>query len=64
MPYYDYKTINYDKTVTVWHPIDTNVEIWGQVCFLAQVPLGTIPYDEPVQKCFCLLYTSDAADEV
>ena len=51
MPYYDYKTINYDKTVTVWHPIDTNVEIWGQVCFLAQVPLGTIPYDEPVQKC-------------
>ena len=50
MPYYDYKTVNFDKIVTVWHPVDTDVEIWGQVCFLAQVPLGSIPYDEPVQK--------------
>ncbi len=50
MPYYDYKAVNFDKIVTVWHPVDTDVEIWGQVCFLAQVPMGSIPYDEPVQK--------------
>ena len=41
MPYYDYKTINYDKTVTVWHPIDTNVEIWGQAVSYTHLTLPT-----------------------
>ena len=50
MPYYDYKTINFDKTVTVWHPIDTNVEIWGQSVYNPS-STKTIPYDEPVRKC-------------
>ena len=50
MPYYDYKTINYDKTVTVWHPIDTNVEIWGQVC-TAQVPWVQYLMMSQYRKC-------------
>ena len=50
MPYYEYKTKNSDKLVRVCHPVDTEIEIWGQLCFVAQIPLGKIPYDEPVQK--------------
>ncbi len=50
MPNYDYKTKNFDKVVNVRHPVDMEVEIWGQVCFLAQISLGEIPYDEPVYK--------------
>ncbi len=50
MPYYEYKTKNFDMVLKVSHPLDTEIEIWGQLCFIAQIPLGEIPYDEPVKK--------------
>ena len=40
MPVYEYYCETNDRTVEVAHPMGVNLEIWGEVCYAAQIPLG------------------------
>lgn len=50
MPAYDYFCEANGTTVEVMHPIDVLLKTWGEVCFVAQVPLGDTDPLAPVQK--------------
>lgn len=50
MPAYDYFCEANGRTVEVTHPIDVLLKTWGEVCFVAQVPLGDTDPLAPVQK--------------
>jgi hypothetical protein len=39
MPVYEYYCEDNDKIVEVSHPLDTKLETWGELCFVAQIPL-------------------------
>ena len=40
MPVYDYYCEANGQTVEVTHPMDAELRIWGEVCYVAQIPLG------------------------
>ncbi|MCP5149307.1 MAG: zinc ribbon domain-containing protein [Chromatiales bacterium] len=40
MPAYDYHCDANGRTVEVTHPIDVTLRFWGEVCYVAQIPLG------------------------
>lgn len=40
MPVYDYFCEANGRTVEVMHPLDVDLRIWGEVCYVAQIPLG------------------------
>ncbi len=40
MPNYDYYCESNGETVEVRHPIDVKLSTWGELCFVAQHPLG------------------------
>ena len=40
MPVYDYHCERNGRTVQVSHPLGTELTIWGEVCYAAQIPLG------------------------
>ena len=50
MPTYDYYCEANDKTVEVYHDINTRLKTWGEVCFTAQIPIGDTDFMAPVRK--------------
>ena len=40
MPVYEYHCDANGRTVEVTHPLGTDLQIWGEVCYAAQIPLG------------------------
>ena len=50
MPRYDYYCEANGKTVEVVHPMDATLSMWGEVCFVAQIPLGDTDPEAPVRR--------------
>ena len=50
MPVYEYYCEANDRTVEVVHPVATKLGIWGEVCFVAQIPLGDTDPEAPVRR--------------
>jgi hypothetical protein len=50
MPVYDYHCEANGQTVEVTHPVDVELRIWGEVCYVAQVPLGETDPAAPVHR--------------
>ena len=50
MPRYDYYCEANDKTVEVYHGINTKLTTWGELCFAAQIPLGDTDVLAPIRK--------------
>ena len=50
MPFYDYHCADNGATVEVFHSFKDKVETWGQVCRLAEIPLGDTPPESLVKK--------------
>ena len=50
MPAYDYFCEANGRTVEVTHTIDATLKTWGEVCYVAQIPLGDTDPVTPVQK--------------
>lgn len=50
MPFYDYYCEENNKTVEVLHPSDITLEFWGELCFVAQIPLEDIHPETPIKK--------------
>jgi len=50
MPTYEYFCAANDERVEALHRIDEKVETWGQLCRVADRPLGATPADAPVVK--------------
>lgn len=40
MPIYDYFCEANQLTVEVQHPMNTTLRTWGEICYVAQIPLG------------------------
>ena len=40
MPVYDYKCDDNGRTVEVQHTMEKTLKTWGELCFVAQIPLG------------------------
>ncbi len=52
MPVYDYYCETNGRTVELSHPIDTELCIWGQICYVAGIPLGNTDPAAPVYRVF------------
>ena len=52
MPVYEYRCEENGQTVDVSHPMDVLLHTWGEVCYVAQIPLGDTPPQSPVKKVF------------
>ena len=50
MPVYDYFCEANGRTVEVSHPLDADLSIWGEVCYVAQIPLGDTDPTAPVRR--------------
>lgn len=50
MPTYDYFCETNGRTVEAIHPISVTLKTWGEVCYVAQLPLGDTDPLAPVQK--------------
>jgi hypothetical protein len=50
MPVYDYFCEANHRTVEVTHPLGTDLRIWGEVCYAAQIPLGDTDPLAPVRR--------------
>lgn len=50
MPAYDYFCEANGRTVEVVHTINATLKSWGEVCYVAQIPLGDTDPLAPVQK--------------
>ena len=50
MPTYDYYCEANGHTVEVSHTAKTSLKTWGDVCFVAQIPLGDTDPLAPVRK--------------
>ncbi len=50
MPVYDYKCDENDRTVEVQHTMEKTLKTWGELCFVAQTPLGDTDPMAPVKK--------------
>ncbi len=48
MPKYNYLCKKNSKTIQVTHDINTKLKTWGEVCFVAQIPLGDTDVSAPV----------------
>ena len=49
MPNYDYFCEANAKTIAVHHDINTKLKTWGEICFVAQIPLGDTDVLAPVR---------------
>lgn len=58
MPLYDYYCDDNQITVEVDHPMTTRLSTWGEVCFVAQIPLGETDPLAPVRKVIHAPYLS------
>jgi len=52
MPSYDYHCEENGQTIEVVHGIDTRLQTWGEVCYVAQMPPGQTDPMAPVKKVF------------
>ncbi len=52
MPVYDYYCEANGCTVEVAHPLDADLSIWGQVCYVTGIPLGETDACAPVRRVF------------
>ena len=50
MPVYEYFCQSNGRTVELSHPLDADLSIWGQVCYVAQINLGETDPMAPVQR--------------
>lgn len=50
MPAYDYFCEDNGRTVEVVHTINATLKTWGEVCYVAQIPLGDTDPMAPVRK--------------
>jgi hypothetical protein len=50
MPVYDYYCRGNDRTVEVNHPMGVNLTTWGEICYVAQIPLGDTDPLAPVKR--------------
>ncbi len=50
MPLYEYRCDANGETVEVSHPMDAILSIWGEVCYVAQIPLGDTDPNAPVRR--------------
>jgi hypothetical protein len=50
MPLYEYHCDANGQTVEVVHPMDSVLSIWGEVCYVAQIPLGDTDPSAPVRR--------------
>jgi len=50
MPVYYYHCDENDRTVEVEHTINAKLGTWGEVCFVAQIPLGDTDPMAPVRR--------------
>jgi len=50
MPAYDYFCEANDRTVEVIHTVNVTLKTWGEVCYVARVPLGDTDPLAPVRK--------------
>ena len=50
MPVYTYYCSENDKTVEVAHTIQAKLKTWGEVCYVAQIPLGETDPLAPVER--------------
>ena len=50
MPSYDYFCEANGQTVEVAHPVGVALHIWGEVCYVAQIPLGDTDPEAPVRR--------------
>ena len=52
MPTYDYYCEDNGLTVELSHPMDADLNIWGQVCYVAGIPLGDTDPMASVHRVF------------
>jgi hypothetical protein len=50
MPSYDYYCEANNRTVEVNHTVNATLQTWGEVCYVAQIPLGDTDPMAPVRK--------------
>ena len=50
MPVYEYFCHRNGRTVELTHPMDADLTIWGEVCYVAQIPLDDTDPLAPVQR--------------
>lgn len=50
MPLYDYLCEANSRKVEVSHPVEATLKTWGELCFVAQIPLGNTDPAAPVKK--------------
>jgi hypothetical protein len=50
MPLYEYLCDANGQTVEVVHPMDAVLSIWGEICYVAQIPLGDTDPSAPVRR--------------
>jgi len=50
MPTYDYFCAANGRTVEAAHPINITLKTWGEICYVAQIPLEDTDPQAPVQK--------------
>jgi predicted nucleic acid-binding Zn ribbon protein len=50
MPTYEYVCEDNGRTVVVRHGMQVVIRYWGELCYAAQVPLGTTAFEAPVRK--------------
>ena len=50
MPLYDYYCEANDRTVEVNHTAQATLKTWGEVCYVAQIPMGDTDPLAPVSK--------------
>ena|SRR3972149_4907756 len=50
MPRYDYFCEANGRTIEATHPNNVMLKTWGEICYVAQIPLGDTDPLAPVQK--------------
>ena len=50
MPVYEYHCDANGETIEVVHSMSANLSIWGEVCYVAQIPLGDTDASAPVRR--------------
>lgn len=50
MPVYDYYCEKNGRTTEVNHPMSVTLATWGEVCYVAQIPLGDTDPLAPVKR--------------
>lgn len=52
MPWYEYRCDANGRTLEAMHPMATTVTTWGELCALADEPVGETDPATPVEKLF------------